>query len=249
VRTAVFVPAYESEHTIEAVVDRIPAETYRSLSDILIQDDGSRDRTLEACERLARRYEKVRVVSNPRNLGYGGTLKKAMRDLRDGGFDCMLMLHADLQYAPEAMDDMLQPIRSGAADVVLGSRMLSGPLAGGMPVYKWLGNRTLTWTMNVALARRLTDYHTGYVALSGRALSSFDFARLGDGHEISAQMLIESVRKSLAIVEVPIATYYGPETRSCSFATSVRYGLTVLGLLAADRWSSFAPRPVSMRSR
>jgi hypothetical protein len=103
--------------------------------------------------------------------------------------------------------------------------------------------------MNAALARRLTDYHTGYVALSGHALSSFDFARLGDGHEISAQMLIESVRKSLAIVEVPIATYYGPETRSCSLATSVRYGLTVLGLLAADRWSSFVPRPVSMRSR
>jgi hypothetical protein len=143
---------------------------------------------------------------------------------------------------------MLRPIRSGTADVVLGSRMLCSPLAGGMPAYKWLGNRALTWTMNVALARRLTDYHTGYVALSERALSSFDMTRFGDGHEISAQLLIESVRRSLRIVEVPIATYYGPETRSCSFPTSVRYGLTVLGLLVADRWGSSASRASTSRA-
>jgi glycosyltransferase involved in cell wall biosynthesis len=231
----VFVPAYESASSLPELIPRIPPELYERITEVLIQDDGSRDRSVAVAEDLAQRYEKLSVVVNGRNLGYGGTLKKAFRYIIRAGFDAMVILHADLQYEPERLAAMLAPILREEADIVLGSRMRGDARKNGMPLYKRLGNRGLTWAMNLVLGHRFTDYHTGYVALSRAARLSFCLDRLGDGHEISAQMLIQATERSLRIVEVPTRTNYGPRSRSCSPATSLRYGLGVLVLLGAHR--------------
>lgn len=234
-RVAIFIPAYEAERTICEVVGRIPADVHDSIDQILVLDDASRDRTFAIGRDLERRDPKVTVLRNRENLGYGGTNKRAYRLLARRGIDAYVVLHGDCQYAPEHIADLIEPLRSGSADIVLGSRILAGALAGGMPPYKWLGNRLLTAAMNRCLRLDLTDYHTGYVATTCAALETIAFESCSDGHEISAELLVRAAAAGLRIVEVPTPTYYGPGARSMSLGASCRYGANVLRLLKATR--------------
>jgi glycosyltransferase involved in cell wall biosynthesis len=231
-KAAIFIPAYEAARTLEALVRAIEPDVYRAVDAILIQDDCSTDDTYERGLRLAAEFAKVRVVRNDRNLGYGGTKKKAYRALLADGFEAIAMLHGDAQYPPESLSRILAPILTRRADIVLGSRVLGTPLRDGMPVYKLVGNRFLTGVLNRALGLRLTDYHTGLRAYSASALRTVDYATCGDGHEISAQLLVRAAAHGLRITEVPVSANYGPASRSCSFSTSVRYGIDVVRLAA-----------------
>lgn len=230
-RIAIFIPACEAGKTLERVIRRIPQDIYEAVEEILIQDNASHDATLAVATQLAREFHKITVVANGKNLGYGGTKKKAYRSLLEKGYDIVVMVHSDLQHPPECLSDMLQPLLTNQADIVLGSRMSGRPLDGGMPLYKWLGNRFLTITMNLFLGLRLSEYHTGYRAYQRKALERLNLQTCGDGHEISAQILIRAVEQDLRIVEIPVPTYYGTESRSCSFMTSVVYGLDVMKML------------------
>jgi glycosyltransferase involved in cell wall biosynthesis len=234
-RVAIFIPAYEAERTLCEVVGRIPPDVRDSIDEILVLDDASRDRTLAVGRDLARRDPKVTVLRNRENLGYGGTNKRAYSLLARRGIDAYVVLHGDCQYAPEHIADLIEPLRGGTADIVLGSRILAGARAGGMPRYKLLGNRLLTTAMNRCLRLDLTDYHTGYVATTCAALDTIDFESCSDGHEISAEFLVRAAAAGLRIVEVPTPTYYGPGTRSMSLGASCCYGANVLRLLKATR--------------
>lgn len=230
-RVAIFIPAYEAETTIAEVVARIPESVREAVDEILIQDDASHDGTVKIATGIAETCPKVTVIENPVNLGYGGTLKKAHAYLSGRGFGGYVMVHGDLQYDPEDIGKLLEPITSGTADLVLGSRMRPDSGDSGMPFYKRTGNRFLTARMNRSLNLQLTDYHTGSVALNCESVERICFATMGDGHEISAQLLIRAATRGLRIAEVPVNSNYGARSRSCSLPTSVRYGLRVLLML------------------
>jgi glycosyltransferase involved in cell wall biosynthesis len=244
---AIFIPAYEAEATIAQVIGRIPSAVYQIVEEILVQDDGSHDDTVRVATEISERYAKVTVVENDSNLGYGGTLKKAHAYLTDRGYDAYAMLHGDLQYDPEDLREILRPIISGHADIVLGSRMSKDSYNTGMPCYKRLGNRFLTMQMNRRLRLNLTDYHTGSVAVNCRSLADITYDTLGDGHEFTAQLLIRAARAGLRIVETPVHSNYDAGSRSCSALTSLVYGLRVLGMLQQARAESL--RGQSLRRR
>lgn len=237
-RVAIFVPVLDAETTLASVIGDIPGGTRARLTEILVQDDDSEDATLALAHRLAAAEPIVRVVANGRRLGYGGTCKKAFLDLAERGMDVVVMVHGDGQHPPSYIDALAGPIEAGEADIVLGSRMVAGALRGGMPVYKWLANKGLTWAMNRSLRLRLTDYHTGFIALSADAIRRLDLGSCSDGHEITAETLVRAAQLGLSVREVAVPTSYGDGSRSCSVTTSIAYGLRVLSMLR-----SFTPEP------
>lgn len=233
-RAAVFVPTLEAGATIEAVLRGITAVVRHPLEEILVQDDGSSDETLSIARRLAETDPVIRVVVNDRRLGYGGTCKKGFEDLAARGMEVIVMVHGDGQHDPSHIDDLLEPLVTEQADVVLGSRMQRGALRGGMPLYKWLANKVLTSAMNRVLAWQLTDYHTGFVALTGDAVRALELSTCSDGHEISAEMLLRAKATGCRVAEVAVSTSYGDGSRSVSATTSLLYGLRVLRMLHID---------------
>lgn len=234
----IFVPAYYAETTIESVIDRIPEDVFQEVAEILIQDDASQDNTYMIAQQIAQSNDKVVAVKNEKNLGYGGTLKKAYLYAIDKGYDAVIMIHGDGQLPPEYIQDVLAPIRDKKADIVLGSRILGDPLGGGMPVHKFWANKFLTWLMNLSLKQDLTDYHTGYVAITTQALRKIDIGQCKNGHEITPEMLIKAIRAGLIVEDVPVPTSYGEGSRSVNLKTSVKYSFAIIKMLINRNLSS-----------
>lgn len=218
-------PAYEATRTIAAVADEIPVE---AADRALLIDDASHDDTARVA--LDRGLD---VVRHPRNRGYGASQKTGYaRALLDGA-DVIVMVHADDQYDPALVPAMVEPILEGRADMVIGSRLLRDrAIAGGMPRWKWLGNRLLTGIENRVFDERLSEYHTGYRAFSAELLRSIPFLRNSDDFVFDQQIFAQVLARGARIVEVPIPTRYFGEASSVDFPTSVRYGLQTLGVLA-----------------
>ena len=173
-RIGVLVVAFNAESTLRATLDRIPADLRDRIDEILICDDASQDRTVDAglAWREANGAIPTTVIRHLSNLGYGGNQKAGYRLAIERGLDVVVLLHADGQYAPEAMADLLAPLERGEADAVFGSRMLEAgsARAGGMPLYKYLGNRVLTSFENRLLNSNLSEFHSGYRAYRLAAL-------------------------------------------------------------------------------
>jgi SAM-dependent methyltransferase len=153
------------------------------------------------------------VVRHQENLGYGGNQKAGYRMAIEEGLDIIVMLHGDGQYAPECLPDIVGPLERGEAEAVMGSRMIEPGAArrGGMPLYKYVGNRILTRFENQVLGTSLTEFHSGYRAYSVNALKAIPFERNSDGFNFDTQIIIQLVDAGNRIVEVPIPTYYGDE--------------------------------------
>jgi glycosyltransferase involved in cell wall biosynthesis len=227
---AVFVPAYEAERSLHQVISRIPDHTREQLDMILIQDDASTDATYSVALEVAAHDEKIHVYRNERNLGYGGTIKRAHARLEAAGIEAYVIVHGDLQHDPELIDAMLEPVCAGRADVVLGSRMMGGAREGGMPSHRWLANKLLTWRLNRALGLALTDYHTGFVAVTCDAMRRIRVDTCGDGHEMTADIVVRSATASLRILEIAVPTHYDEMSRSCTMWNSTKYALHVVRL-------------------
>src|SRR4051794_26871976 len=179
-RLLIFVIAYQAEATLRKVLERIPAPIFETLScEVLVVDDASKDRTFEiGCEyRDAHPEVPLTVLRNAYNQGYGGNQKVGYAYAVAEGFDFVAMVHGDGQYAPEELPRLLEPLRDGRADAVLGSRMTTrlGALRGGMPLYKYLGNQILTFLQNRMLGTRLTEFHSGYRIYSVRTLEAIPY--------------------------------------------------------------------------
>ena len=229
-RVGIFIMAYEAVRTLIAAYERIPAPLKKEAAEIYIIDDASEDNTFWAGTgyKLLHNIPNLNVYRNPRNLGYGGNQKKGLRHAIEKGYDIVVVLHGDVQYAPERIPDLIQPILEGQADMAFGSRMTDHPLQGGMPLYKFLGNKFLTAIENWTLGMNLSEYHSGFRAYSCAALNKVRFERCTDGFHFDTEILIQFKDKGLRIVEIPIPTHYGPESHQVGFGTSVRYGLGIL---------------------
>jgi glycosyltransferase involved in cell wall biosynthesis/SAM-dependent methyltransferase len=216
-RVLVFIVAYNAEHTISAVLKRIPASLADSYDvDVLIIDDASRDSTFERGHITSKSGDlpfDVHVLFNPINQGYGGNQKLGYHYAIERGYDCVALLHGDGQYAPECLPQLLEPFRLGHTGAVFGSRMLTrmGALRGGMPLYKFVGNKVLTSIENAVLGTKLSEFHSGYRLYSVEALKAVPFDRNSNGFHFDTEIIIQMVAAERAILELPIPTYYGDE--------------------------------------
>src|SRR5256712_3450310 len=229
-RVGIFILAYEVAPTLIAAYERIPAQLRKEAAEIYILDDASNDNTFSAGMgyKLLHNIPNLNVYRNPRNLGYGGNQKKGLRHAIDRGYDIVVVLHGDVQYAPERIPELIQPILEGQADLVFGSRMTGHPLQGGMPLYKFVANKVLTALENWVLGLQLSEYHSGFRAYSCEALQQVLFEQCTDHFYFDTQILIQFKEKGLRIREIPIPTHYGPESQQMGFLTGVRYGLGIL---------------------
>ncbi|MCD6498695.1 MAG: methyltransferase domain-containing protein [Deltaproteobacteria bacterium] len=212
---AVLVVAYNAETTLAATLDRIPDEVWELAAEVCLFDDASADRTYEVGLEYRKRTgrQNLSLFQNPVNLGYGGNQKLAYRYAIGQGHDIGVLLHGDGQYAPEIMMTLVDPLLDGTADAVLGSRMLrkTDAIKGGMPLYKFVGNRVLTEFANSLLAERFSEYHTGYRAYDLHALADLPLERNTDDFHFDTQVIIQLLAAHKRIVEVPIPTFYGDE--------------------------------------
>jgi glycosyltransferase involved in cell wall biosynthesis len=231
-KIVVVLPAYNAAKTLERTVTEIPAGV---VDEILLVDDKSRDETLAVAHRLG-----LRSIAHAVNLGYGGNQKTCYREALALGAEVVIMLHPDYQYSPRLVPAMAGMIVSGEFDVVLGSRILGvGALAGGMPLWKYVSNRSLTAFQNVLCGHKLSEYHTGYRAFSRRVLEALPLEANANGFVFDNQMLAQTIFAGFRIGEISCPTRYFPEASSVDFAGSVRYGLGVVKTslqFRAARW-------------
>ena len=215
-RIGVLVVTYNAVTTLSKVLRRIPEEVWQNIEEVAVFDDASHDATYELAVGLKTISEnhKLTVLKHQKNLGYGGNQKAGYRYFADKGFDAVVLLHGDGQYAPEILARLYQPIVTGEADAVFGSRMMrdfGGPLKGGMPLYKYVGNRILTIFENRALGMNLSEFHSGFRAYNLHALREIDFSHMTDDFHFDTEIIIKLNHQGFRIHEVPIPTYYGGE--------------------------------------
>lgn len=220
-KVVVVLPAYKAERTLEQTWSQIPRDV---VDDVLLVDDASTDRTVELAKAL-----ELRVFVHQQNLGYGANQKTCYQEALRLDADIVVMLHPDYQYDPRLITPMAGMIGSGIYDVVLGSRILGrGALRGGMPRYKYVSNRFLTFVQNVLLGQKLSEYHTGYRAFSREVLETLPLRANSDDFVFDNEMLTQAVAFGFRIGEISCPTKYFPEASSISFRRSVKYGLGVL---------------------
>lgn len=224
----ILIVAYNAEATLESVLSRIPSHFIPSISVVLICDDASQDATFTIGQRaqVERAELPIQLIRQPINLGYGGNQKAGYRWMIDNGIDIVVLLHGDGQYAPELLPEMIAPITSGRADVVFGSRMMTpgAALKGGMPKYKFVGNKILTFWQNRMAQVRLSEWHSGYRAYSTAALSLTAFESNSDYFDFDTEIILQMIEARQRIVEIPIPTFYGDEL---SRVNGMKYGWRV----------------------
>jgi glycosyltransferase involved in cell wall biosynthesis len=214
-RVLVFIVAYNAEKTIASVLSRIPAELRNPSVEVLIIDDSSKDATFATGLKHEDREGdfRITILRNPENQGYGGNQKLGYHYAIENGFDIVALVHGDGQYAPEKLPELLGPLIRGEADAVFGSRMLrkQDALAGGMPLYKWIGNQVLTTFQNLMLGTQLSEFHSGYRLYSVAALRKIPFERNANDFHFDTDIIIQLHYAEARIVEIPIPTFYGDE--------------------------------------
>ena len=229
-RIGVLVVAYNAASTLASVLDRIPADFRHRISDVLICDNNSDDSTYLVG--LGYRHKDpdlpITVIRNPRNVGYGGNQKVGYRWAIEHGLDIVVLLHADGQYAPEFLPQIVGPLERGEADAVFGSRMMQpgGARAGGMPLYKFVGNKVLTAFENAVVGLDLSEWHSGYRAYRVDALRDIPFEANTDEYHFDTHIIVQLHEAGKRIVELPIPTYYGDEV---SYVNGMKYARDIFG--------------------
>lgn len=220
-KIAVVLPAYNAAATLRRTYAEIPLDI---VDDVILVDDASRDDTVAVADELG-----LTIVRHAQNCGYGGNQKTCYRTALDRGADIVVMLHPDYQYAPRLVTAMASMIVSGEYDAVLASRILGkGALVGGMPLYKYVANRGLTFVQNILMGQKLSEYHSGYRAWSRPVLESLPLDRCSDDFVFDNQMLALAMDADFRIGEISCPTRYFAEASSINFRRSVVYGLGVL---------------------
>lgn len=227
-RVTVILPAYNAALTLERTFAEIPQDI---VDEVILTDDASQDATVKLSQRLG-----IHTLLHDHNMGYGANQKTCYAAALARGADVVVMLHPDYQYSPRLVTAMASMIVSGHYDVVLGSRILGrGALKGGMPIYKYIANRALTFGENLLLGRKLSEYHTGYRAWSAKVLEALPLGRCSDDFVFDNQMLALAIYAGFEIGEISCPTRYFAEASSINFRRSVEYGFGVVGTALAFR--------------
>lgn len=226
-KVIVVLPAYNAELTLRQTYNEIPLDL---VDEVVLCDDASRDKTFELAQQIGIRH----VIKHPKNQGYGGNQKTLYRKALELGGDIVIMLHPDYQYTPKLIPAMVNIIGEDLYPVVLGSRILGkGALQGGMPLYKYIANRFLTFTQNILVNYKLSEYHTGYRAFSREVLEGINFEANSNDFVFDNEMLSQIIYHGYAIAEVTCPTKYFEEASSINFSRSMKYGFGVLGVSVA----------------
>lgn len=220
----VYIPTRNTAKTVEQTYRKIPnAENY----DYLVVDNGSKDDSVAIAEKLG-----LRVIRHHFDRGYGGTQKTAYSYVLGRGSDIVVMLHSDGQYVPELLPEIVKPILNGQADAVFGSRILGKKaLEGGMPWWKYVSNRFLTWIENKVLNTNLSEFHSGYRAYSAKLLGRVPFLYNSDNWLFDSEIIFQVKNLGFRIVEVPIPTMYFKSASSVSLFDGIIYGLSIFKLI------------------
>ncbi|WP_207496190.1 glycosyltransferase family 2 protein [Aridibaculum aurantiacum] len=228
-KVIVVLPAYNAAATLEKTYNEIP---FNIVDEVVLVDDKSRDDTVETGRRLGIQH----IVQHQVNRGYGGNQKSCYNKALELGGDIVIMLHPDYQYTPKLIEPMAYIIANGLYHVVLGSRILgNGALRGGMPFYKYISNRLLTFFQNVLVDQKLSEYHTGYRAFSREILERINFEINSDDFVFDNEMLSQIIYLNYEIAEVTCPTKYFEEASSINLKRSIVYGLGVLGVSIKHR--------------
>jgi glycosyltransferase involved in cell wall biosynthesis len=224
-RIIVTMPAYKAAKTLEKTLRDLPRE---AVDEVILVDDASPDDTVEVARRL-----NIEVVQHIKNRGYGGNQKTCYDTALARGADVVVLLHPDYQYDPKMVADLVAPIVAGEADFTFGSRFRRDwrdPLQGGMPLYRWVGNRITTFIENLLLRTRFSEMHSGYKAYNRSFLETIPYHDYSEGFVFDSQMLVDAVLDGrFRIQEVAIPTRYTHESSSASIVNSLKYvALTVL---------------------
>lgn len=236
-RIAVVLPAYNASLTLLRTYSEIPRDV---VDDIILTDDASHDGTSQIARSLG-----IHTIVHEQNRGYGGNQKTCYAAALERGADIVVMLHPDYQYSPKLVVAMASMIASGHYDVVLASRILGkGALAGGMPLYKYIANRALTFLENILLGQKLSEYHTGYRAWSRKVLETLPLEACSDDFVFDNEMIAQAAWFNFSAGEISCPTRYFDEASSINFKRSCIYGLGVLrtGLMyRLARWGMTKP--------
>ena len=220
-KVIVVMPAYNAAKTLEQTVAEIPRDV---VDEILLVDDASSDETVELANRL-----NLTVFIHEKNFGYGRNQKTCYREALSRGADIVVMVHPDYQYSPHLIVPMVGMIAYGEYDVIIASRILGrGALAGGMPLYKYIANRVLTFIQNILMSYKLSEYHTGFRAFRREVLERLPLHENSDDFVFDNQILAQAIYFGFRLGEISSPTRYFPEASSINFSRSVRYGLGVL---------------------
>ena len=213
-KVAVFIVAYNASKHIDSVLNRIPPWISEGLAEVFLIDDSSSDKTAEVAAQCdwPNHYAPLKIFKTPFNQGYGGNQKIGYNYAIQAEFDIVVLLHGDGQYAPEALPLILASYADDV-DAVFGSRFIKmgDALKGGMPLYKFIGNRILTKIQNIAMRSNLSEWHSGYRSYRTRLLKTIPFSSNSSDFEFDSEIIIQTLGSGHRISEVPIPTYYGDE--------------------------------------
>jgi glycosyltransferase involved in cell wall biosynthesis len=223
-RVVVVMPAYNAARTLERTYRDIPHEI---VDRIILVDDVSRDDTVGVARQLG-----LDVIIHRQNRGYGGNQKTCYDAALEAGADAVVMLHPDYQYDATRIPALVEPILNGTRDLMLGSRFLGDPLAGGMPRWKYVSNRLLTGIENLVFGLHLSEYHTGFRAYSRALLESIPYHLNSDDFVFDQELVAQAVASHMRIGEIAVPTRYFEEASSVNFRRSVVYGLSTLRVVA-----------------
>lgn len=223
-KIVVVLPAYNAEKTLKKTYDEIPFDI---VDEVVLVDDNSPDDTIEEARQLGIKN----IIKHDKNKGYGGNQKSCYNKALEIGGDIVVMLHPDYQYTPQLLHSMCYLIANEVYPVVIGSRILGkGALKGGMPFYKYVANRFLTFFQNLLMGQKLSEYHTGYRAYSKEVLNNINYNILSDDFIFDNQFIAQVFDKGYEIAEITCPTKYFEEASSINFRRSMKYGFGVLNV-------------------
>jgi glycosyltransferase involved in cell wall biosynthesis len=232
-KLVIIMPAYNAELTLQRTYDEIPFEI---VDEVVLVDDASKDRTIEVAREIGINH----IIRHEKNKGYGGNQKSCYDKALAIGGDIVIMLHPDYQYTPKLIHSMAYLIANDVFPVVLGSRILGkGALRGGMPHYKYIFNRCLTFAQNILISQKLSEYHTGYRAFSADVLRGINYHANSDDFVFDNQMLSQIVYAGFEIAEITCPTKYFEEASSINFSRSLKYGLGCMSVSFKHRFNKW----------
>jgi glycosyltransferase involved in cell wall biosynthesis len=236
---SVFIPAYNAAATLPEVIARIPKDLWADIGAVTVINDGSKDDTAGTVMRMMAQYPKLKLHSFHENHGYGQAVRRGLGLCRETGSEFCACLHADGQYPPEKLVQFLEHMQRHRVDVLQGSRHLHGTArAGGMPIYKIIAGKILTGMENLCFGLHMTDYHSGFLMYSHKALRSIPFERLSGYFDFDLEVIASARAAGLHISELGIPTRYADEK---SYLNPIRYGFRVLRVMIRYKLGKYAP--------